>query len=128
MVGTGNGERHECFPCCVLICLAVRQYNSGMATGRKRDPRYDAAVEMYNKGLSIKDVAVAFGVTRQTMWETLKCRGVKMRSVSPHGSSSVFYRGALPQEGSKLNSPSCAPWTREFCSEPLLVSNAEERK
>ncbi len=52
-----------------------------------------AAVEMYNRGLSVGDVAKAFGVSRQSMWKCLRRRGVAFRPQLRFDSSNHFYRG-----------------------------------
>jgi len=52
-----------------------------------------AAIEMYERGLSIGDVAIAFGVTRQSMWKCLRRRGVKMRKRERFAHENTFYRG-----------------------------------
>ena len=54
---------------------------------------YDAAVDLYNSGMSIGDAAAAFGVTRQAMWKILKRRGVEFRSHLKFGPDNHFHRG-----------------------------------
>lgn len=54
---------------------------------------YRDAVGMYERGLSIEDIATAFGVSRQSMWKTLKRRGVKFRPNVRKKKESHFYRG-----------------------------------
>ena len=58
-----------------------------------RQARFDSAVEMYQGGLSIGDIARVFGVTRQSMWDTLRRRGVAFRPQKRYGSDNVFHRG-----------------------------------
>ena len=62
------------------------------------DSRYDEAVPLYNKGLSIGAVAEFFGVTRQAMWKILIRRGVQMRPMRRHGIKNHFYRGGPKSE------------------------------
>jgi len=62
----------------------------GMA-GPQKD--YSSAVEMYEKGLSVGDVAEFFSVTRQSMWMTLRRRGVTMRPHLRYGQENHWYRG-----------------------------------
>lgn len=54
---------------------------------------YDTAVSMYNGGLSIGDVAGAFGMSRQAMWDILKRRGVEFRPQKRFGKDNTFHRG-----------------------------------
>lgn len=54
---------------------------------------YDVAVELYNNGLSIQEVADKHGVTRQAMWEALRVRKVTFRNKIRIGSENTFYRG-----------------------------------
>jgi transposase len=49
-----------------------------------RDERYDRAVEFYESGMSISSVAGIFDVSKQTMYEVLKRRGVKFRDQREH--------------------------------------------
>lgn len=48
---------------------------------------------MYNAGLSVGEVASAFGVSRQSMWDCLKRRGVVFRPQKRMGDANTFYRG-----------------------------------
>jgi hypothetical protein len=57
------------------MLLAHQWPNRG---GRPRK-NFNSAVSMYRSGLSIARVALAFGVSRQSMWETLTLRGVQFR-------------------------------------------------
>jgi len=56
-------------------------------------PRKDfsSAVEMYELGASVEDVADAFGVSRQAMWKALTRRHVAMRPRAPKGSDNHFF-------------------------------------
>lgn len=40
---------------------------------------YNRAVRLYRKGLSIAQVALQFGITRQAMYKILQRRGVEFR-------------------------------------------------
>ncbi len=62
---------------------------------KKRDPKYNNVVALYEKGMSIQDCADCFGVSRQAMHKVLKRRNVEFRQNS--GSSNVFYRGGETQ-------------------------------
>jgi|SRR5580692_670234 hypothetical protein len=57
---------------------------------------YDGAVALYNAGLSVGDVALAYGVTRQAMWDILKRRGVKFRPHLRYGEDNHFFRDGIP--------------------------------
>lgn len=48
---------------------------------------------MYESGLSIGEIARVFGVSRQSMWETLARRGVKFRPQKRFGNDNTFHRG-----------------------------------
>lgn len=61
-----------------------------MANHRKD---YDAAVDMYEMGLSIEKIAEYYGVTRQSIWKCLQRRGVKFRDNKKYGIENHFYRG-----------------------------------
>jgi hypothetical protein len=59
--------------------------------GKRKD--FTLAVALYEQGLSIGDVAKQYGVTRQSMWRSLRIRGVKMRPKLRFGAKNHFYRG-----------------------------------
>ena len=61
-----------------------------MAANRKD---YDEAVRLYERGLSIGQVAEFYGVSRQSMWGVLKIRGCKFREQLRYGTKNHFYRG-----------------------------------
>lgn len=79
--------------------LANITYNSKKAIEelyampKKLDPKYDEAVQLYNAGLSIQDVAEYFQITRQAMHGILKIRGVQFRSKEKPGEENHFFRG-----------------------------------
>ena len=54
---------------------------------------YDYAVKMYNKGLSIQQIAEFYQVSRQSMWMCLKRRGVEFRDNKKYSAENHFYRG-----------------------------------
>ena len=54
---------------------------------------YSAAVDMYKSGQSIGEVAKHFGLTRQSMWDSLKRRGVEFRGKVRLENENPFYRG-----------------------------------
>lgn len=59
---------------------------------RKRKD-YQQAIDLYNSGLSIGDVANYYGVTRQSMWKVFKRRNVVMREQLKTGQDNHFWRG-----------------------------------
>ena len=61
-----------------------------MAGHRKN---YDAAVRLYDSGLSLAEVAQVHGISRQAMHDILKRRNVKMRPQKRYGRENHFYRG-----------------------------------
>ena len=61
-----------------------------MAAHRKD---YDQAVQMYQMGMSIEEIADYYGVTRQSMWKCLKRRKVEFRDNKRYGSDNHFFRG-----------------------------------
>ncbi len=54
---------------------------------------YNEAVKMYERGLSIEDVAGFYNITRQAMHAILKRRGVSFRGNKKYGVDNHFYRG-----------------------------------
>ncbi len=64
---------------------------------------YDEAVKMYEAGLSIQDVGDYYGVTRQSMHDTLKRRDVKFRPQRKYGEDNHFYRGGVTAEDRSQN-------------------------
>lgn len=60
-----------------------------------KSKQYDLAVDLYNSGLSIQDVANFYGITRQGMWGILKCRGCVFRDQLKFGKENHFYREGM---------------------------------
>lgn len=48
---------------------------------------------MYESGLSLADIASALGVSRQSMWDVLRRRGVEFRPQKRYGAENTFHRG-----------------------------------
>lgn len=61
-----------------------------MASKRKE---YDESVLLYEKGMSIQDIADFYGITRQAMWMILKRRGCEFRDQKKYAEDNNFYRG-----------------------------------
>jgi len=53
----------------------------------------DQSIKMYESGFSYQEIGELWGVSRQSMWETLKNRGVKSRPQLRFGKENHFYRG-----------------------------------
>ena len=49
-------------------------FNIGEDMSKRKDPKYDEAIKLYNAGLSINDCAEFFGITRQAMYKILERR------------------------------------------------------
>jgi hypothetical protein len=74
--------------------LAKESYSAGMAGKPKKlsNEQVSDAVLLYQSGLSCADLALAYGVSRQAMWERIKGR-TQMRPQARHGQENHFYRG-----------------------------------
>ena len=80
-----------------LICICddgsvITQIIGRQDVSKRRDSKYDCAVEMYDKGLSIQDCAEFFGITRQAMHKILKRRGCVFRSNKRYRKDNHFFR------------------------------------
>lgn len=64
-----------------------------------KDSRYDEAVNLYQKGLSIQNIADFYGITRQAMWMILKRRGCVFRDHLKYNEENHFYRGGSIANG-----------------------------
>ena len=64
----------------------------GVNMGKKKDAKYNHAVELYNTGASIQDCADFYGITRQAMYIILKRRGIEFRPNLKYGKDNHFYR------------------------------------
>lgn len=65
--------------------------------GAKRKD-YDHAVDMYQQGLSIEDVADYYGMSRQSMWMILKRRGCTFRDNKRYQEDNHFFRGTADDD------------------------------
>lgn len=59
---------------------------------------YPEAIRMYEKGLSVQDVAEFYGVSRQSMWTWLKLRNVRFRDRVRRGEENHFHRNGPTSE------------------------------
>ena len=75
-----------------LKTLTADQVREWIDMGAPRKD-YDGAVQAYEAGASIQDIADDHGITRQAMWKILKRRGVEMRDHLRYGEDNHFYRG-----------------------------------
>lgn len=74
-------------------------YSSLMA---KKNPRFAGAVALYEKqGLSIGDLALMYGNTRQSMHDVLKRRGCRFRPHLRFGTDNHFWRGSSDDDWSQ---------------------------
>lgn len=73
----------------------VRQCMNNQGMANHKNPDYECAVEMYEMGMSIADVAEFVGVTRQAAHVALKRRGCKFRSNLKYGEENHFHRGGV---------------------------------
>src|SRR5438477_447258 len=48
---------------------------------------------MYESGLSLQDIGRIIGVTRQSVWDVLKRRGIQLRPQKRFGQDNTFHRG-----------------------------------
>lgn len=59
---------------------------------------FSSAIQMYESGLSVGDVAIALGISRQAVWTALNRRGVKFRNRILFGPNNHFYRNGIQQD------------------------------
>ena len=72
----------------------TRSCGCGMRVGGGRKQLdMSSAVRLYESGLSIGDVAACYGVSRQSMWDSLNRRGVKFRAQKRFSRDNTFHRG-----------------------------------
>lgn len=64
-----------------------------MSKGPERKQYLDEAAKMYEAGLSIGEISKYYGVSRQSLYQCLKLRGVNFRSQTRTGKENHFYRG-----------------------------------
>jgi len=78
------------------VSLSYNQLNKrdqGLVNVGAKRKDYDEAVKMYNKGLSVGEVADYYNITRQGMWQILKIRGCEFRPNLKYGKENHFHRG-----------------------------------
>lgn len=61
------------------------------------------AVALYQSGLSTEQIAVRFGVTRQSIWYLLHRRNVQFRPHMRHGKECVLWRGGVRADDQSQN-------------------------
>lgn len=59
----------------------------------RRNDKYNICPEMYKIGLSIKEIAEHFSITRQAMYSILKRRGAVFREQKRYEQENHFFRG-----------------------------------
>ena len=72
--------------------VASMSADGGIMAARRKE-HLDQAVLLYESGFSVAEVARHYGVTRQSLWESLKRRGCQMRSNLRYGKDNHFWRG-----------------------------------
>ncbi len=92
---------------------------------RRKD--YEAAAVMYASGASLGKVAALHGITRQTMWEALRLRGVDMRKQKRYGEDNHLYRGGPLADSRALTYVNRAIQRGEITPTPCEVCGAESR-
>lgn len=65
----------------------------------KKSEKYRRVATLYERGLSIKDIADYYGITRQAMHKILQRRGVVFRDNKKYGVDNHFYRGGGTANG-----------------------------
>ena len=76
-----------------LIYNSLKSEDRGAIDMAVRNAKYDEAVKLYNKGLSVQAVADFYDITRQAMWMILKRRGCEFRDNLRYGKDNHFHRG-----------------------------------
>lgn len=66
-----------------------------------RSKKYQESVSMYQRGMSIQELAEFYGITRQATWKILKRRGCKFRDNKRFKSENHFYRGTTASDKSQ---------------------------
>lgn len=69
--------------------------------GQPKSSKYDNAVSLYERGMSIADCADFFEISRQAMHKILTRRGCKFRDNKRYGEANHFYRGCLKDKTKK---------------------------
>jgi hypothetical protein len=81
----------------------LKTLDIGVLAEMQNKKDYSIAVEMYEAGYSIAHCAHQFGVSRQSMWKSLKRRGITFRSNLKYGEENHFYRGGIPDGRDQAN-------------------------
>lgn len=69
--------------------------------GQPRSTKYDNAVSLYDKGMSIQDCASFYEISRQAMHKILQRRGCVFRDNKKYGEDNHFHRGCSPDRSKK---------------------------
>ena len=75
------------------LCYSEVNTDRGHNMGARKD--YDGAVEMYEAGFSIGEVANYYNISRQAMWRILQRRKVVFRPKTRNGEENHFWRGGI---------------------------------
>lgn len=68
--------------------------------GQPRNPKYDTAAQMYDKGMSLQELAAFYGMSRQAMWKIIK-RRTTLRPQKRYADENHFFRGTSNRYGSR---------------------------
>jgi predicted DNA-binding protein YlxM (UPF0122 family)/ribosomal protein S27AE len=80
------------------LCYDEYRSDKEVCMSQKRDSKYDCVKEMYEKGLSIEDVANYFAISRQAMHKIMRRRGVTFREQLRFKEQNHFYRGGVKMD------------------------------
>lgn len=72
-----------------------------LTMGQPRSSKYDNAIQLYEKGMSIQECADFYEISRQSMHKILKRRGCVFRDNLKFGEENHFHRGCLPDRSKK---------------------------
>ncbi|MDQ2987409.1 MAG: DNA cytosine methyltransferase [Armatimonadota bacterium] len=81
------------------ICQHIDSNNGGDMARRLKD--YSVAVDMYERGFSVGEIADYFGISRQGMWKIFKRREVVMRPNVRFGEDNHFFRGTSADDNAQ---------------------------
>ena len=73
--------------------VSMENINMSGKLKKLTEDQVSEAQNLYLSGMSDKDVAEFYCVSRQAMWQVLQNRGVKSRPQQKHGDENHFYRG-----------------------------------
>lgn len=84
---------------------------------------YDKAVELYENGMSIADIANIYKMSRQSMHKILKRRGCNFRTNLNYGADNHFYRGGITPKRRASDITEKAILRKKLIPQPCEVCN-----